>query len=147
MEAEPWAGEETAGWARKVWEAQEKVVDLPLFVGAAASGVCKTAGGFAWRFVKKEAELPPPAVTTSAEAGEPGDVWAIGVDSDQYELVSEELQPYILTSMLKKVDVCSAIMSLKTYEDLSEKRRVERNSLSIMIVQPLHGSGITWSRT
>jgi basic membrane protein A len=27
--------------------------------------------------------------------------WAIGVDSDQYELVSAELQPYILTSMRK----------------------------------------------
>jgi basic membrane protein A len=31
-------------------------------------------------------------------------VWAIGVDSDQFNLVSEELQPYILTSMLKRVD-------------------------------------------
>ncbi|MEX2625970.1 MAG: BMP family ABC transporter substrate-binding protein, partial [Ilumatobacteraceae bacterium] len=39
------------------------------------------------------------------EAGEPGEVWAIGVDSDQYVLVDEDLQPYILTSMLKKVDV------------------------------------------
>jgi basic membrane protein A len=43
----------------------------------------------------------------AAEAGEPGEVWAIGVDSDQYELVSPELQPYILTSMLKKVDVAT----------------------------------------
>ena len=34
-------------------------------------------------------------------------MWAIGVDSDQYELVSPELQPYILTSMLKKVDVAT----------------------------------------
>lgn len=41
----------------------------------------------------------------ASEAGEPGEVWAIGVDSDQYEQVSEELQPYILTSMLKRVDV------------------------------------------
>ena len=32
-------------------------------------------------------------------------VWAIGVDSDQYNTVSAELQPYILTSMLKRVDV------------------------------------------
>ncbi|CAN5600887.1 hypothetical protein BH23ACT3_BH23ACT3_15680 [soil metagenome] len=32
-------------------------------------------------------------------------MWAIGVDSDQYELVGADLQPYILTSMLKKVDV------------------------------------------
>jgi basic membrane protein A len=33
-------------------------------------------------------------------------VWGIGVDSDQYESVGDPaLQPYILTSMLKKVDV------------------------------------------
>ena len=31
--------------------------------------------------------------------------WAIGVDSDQYNLVDASLQPYILTSMLKKVEV------------------------------------------
>ena len=45
------------------------------------------------------------AFEAAREAGEPGEVWAIGVDSDQYQLVSPELQPYILTSMLKKVDV------------------------------------------
>ena len=43
----------------------------------------------------------------AAEAGEPGSVWAIGVDSDQYNLVEPALQPYILTSMLKKVDVAT----------------------------------------
>jgi basic membrane protein A and related proteins len=47
------------------------------------------------------------AFEAAAEAGAPGDVWAIGVDSDQYELVSPEIQPYILTSMLKKVDVAT----------------------------------------
>jgi basic membrane protein A and related proteins len=47
------------------------------------------------------------AFEAAAEAGEPGEVWAIGVDSDQYELVEAELQPYILTSMLKKVDVAT----------------------------------------
>jgi basic membrane protein A len=31
--------------------------------------------------------------------------WAIGVDSDQYNTVSAEQQPFILTSMLKRVDV------------------------------------------
>jgi basic membrane protein A len=31
--------------------------------------------------------------------------WAIGVDSDQYNLVDASLKPFILTSMLKKVDV------------------------------------------
>ena len=32
-------------------------------------------------------------------------VWAIGVDSDQYQTAPADLQPYILTSMLKRVDV------------------------------------------
>lgn len=31
--------------------------------------------------------------------------WAIGVDSDQYNTVSAEQQPFILTSMIKRVDV------------------------------------------
>lgn len=41
----------------------------------------------------------------AAEAGAPGEVWAIGVDSDQYLTAAAEVQPYILTSMLKRVDV------------------------------------------
>lgn len=45
------------------------------------------------------------AFESAKAAGDPGEVWAIGVDSDQYELVSADLQPYILTSMLKRVDV------------------------------------------
>ncbi|HEX6331732.1 MAG TPA: BMP family ABC transporter substrate-binding protein [Actinomycetota bacterium] len=32
-------------------------------------------------------------------------VWGIGVDSDQYQTVPEELQPHVLTSMIKRVDV------------------------------------------
>lgn len=32
-------------------------------------------------------------------------VWAIGVDSDQYQTAPEELREFILTSMLKRVDV------------------------------------------
>jgi basic membrane protein A len=52
----------------------------------------------------------------AAEAGEPGEVWAIGVDSDQYNLVAPELQPYILTSMLKKVDVAT-FDTIAAYED------------------------------
>lgn len=39
----------------------------------------------------------------SEESGEK--VWAIGVDSDQYNTSSEEVREYILTSMLKRVDV------------------------------------------
>ena len=45
------------------------------------------------------------AFEAAADAGEPGEVWGIGVDSDQYNLVDATLQPYILTSMLKKVDL------------------------------------------
>jgi basic membrane protein A len=40
------------------------------------------------------------------EASEGGEQhWAIGVDSDQYQTAPPELQPYILTSMLKRVNV------------------------------------------
>ena len=56
------------------------------------------------------------AFEAAAAAGAAGDVWAIGVDSDQYELVSPELQPYILTSMLKKVDVAT-FETIKTFND------------------------------
>jgi basic membrane protein A len=41
----------------------------------------------------------------AAEAGEPGDAWTIGVDSDLYQQVDADLQPYVLTSMLKRVDL------------------------------------------
>ena len=41
-----------------------------------------------------------------AQSDESGSkVWAIGVDSDQYNTVSEDVQEFILTSMLKRVDV------------------------------------------
>jgi basic membrane protein A len=39
------------------------------------------------------------------EAATESDKWAIGVDSDSYLTASEEQQPHILTSMLKRVDV------------------------------------------
>lgn len=38
-------------------------------------------------------------------AAETGDVWAIGVDSDQYNTADEGVRDVILTSMLKEVDV------------------------------------------
>lgn len=42
----------------------------------------------------------------AAETSEGGDkVWAIGVDSDQYNTAGEDVQEFILTSMLKRVDV------------------------------------------
>ena len=39
-------------------------------------------------------------------------VWAIGVDSDQYNTAGADFQPYILTSMLKRVDV--AVLEIAT---------------------------------
>ena len=32
-------------------------------------------------------------------------MWTIGVDSDLYQQVDADLQPYVLTSMLKSVDL------------------------------------------
>ena len=46
----------------------------------------------------------------------PGEVYAIGVDSDQYLTASPDQQPYILTSALKRVDVA-------TYEAIADARR------------------------
>ncbi len=43
------------------------------------------------------------AKETSESGGEK--VWAIGVDSDQYNTAGDEVKDYILTSMLKRVDV------------------------------------------
>jgi basic membrane protein A and related proteins len=47
------------------------------------------------------------------EAASESDNWAIGVDSDQYELADESVRDVILTSMLKNVDVA-------VYEFLTE---------------------------
>ncbi len=46
----------------------------------------------------------PGVLEATAAAGEPGEVWTIGVDSDLYEQVDADLQPYVLTSMIKRVD-------------------------------------------
>jgi basic membrane protein A len=43
--------------------------------------------------------------SAAQEASSGGKVWAIGVDSDQYQQVDASLQPLILTSMIKHVDV------------------------------------------
>jgi basic membrane protein A len=40
-----------------------------------------------------------------AVAGKPDGIWAIGVDSDQYQTATADQQKHILTSSLKKVDV------------------------------------------
>jgi basic membrane protein A len=42
--------------------------------------------------------------------------WAIGVDSDQYNLVDASLKPFILTSMLKKVDV-AVYQTIKAFSE------------------------------
>jgi basic membrane protein A len=50
----------------------------------------------------------------AVESGKkPGEIYAIGVDSDQYESASPDQQPYILTSALKRVDVA-------TYEAITD---------------------------
>jgi basic membrane protein A and related proteins len=72
------------------------------------------------------------------EAGEPGEVWAIGVDSDQYNQVSAELQPYILTSMLKRVNVA-------VYETI--KDYVEGNFQPGARVFDLAADGVSYSTT
>ena len=41
----------------------------------------------------------------AAETGQQCEIWAIGVDSDQILTAPADQQPYILTSMLKRVDV------------------------------------------
>ena len=44
------------------------------------------------------------AAKETSEAGD-SKVWAIGVDSDQYNTADPSVQDYIMTSMLKRVDV------------------------------------------
>ena len=63
-------------------------------------------------------------------------VWAIGVDSDQYQTVSDELKPYILTSMLKRVD--SAVY-------LTIKDTVEGTMSGGVVVYDLSVDGVGYS--
>ena len=74
--------------------AKGKEVALGLFNGG-SDVVYHAAGG-------SGAGLFEAAKQVSEEKGEK--VWAIGVDSDQYQTAPEEVQDYILTSMLKRVD-------------------------------------------
>lgn len=78
------------------------------------------------------------AFEAAAEAGAPGEVWAIGVDSDQYELVDDNIKPYILTSMLKKVDVA-------VYETI--KALVEGNFAGGITTFDLASDGVGYSRS
>ena len=70
------------------------------------------------------------AFQAAADAGAPGEVWAIGVDSDQYNLVDAALQPYILTSMLKRVDV-AVFETTKAYAEGNFAAGVQTFDLSV----------------
>jgi basic membrane protein A len=72
----------------------------------------------------------------ATEAGKPGDVWAIGVDSDQYLSVDPAQQPYILTSALKRVDV-------GTYDAIAAE--LDGSFKSETIVYDLASGGIGYS--
>lgn len=62
--------------------------------------------------------------------------WAIGVDSDQYLTASADQQPYILTSMLKRVDTA-------TYDAI--KQTADGNFTSGFQVFDLAGDGVDFS--
>ncbi len=51
--------------------------------------------------------------SAAASGKKPGEIYAIGVDSDQYQTAAPNEQPYILTSALKRVDVA-------TYEAITD---------------------------
>jgi basic membrane protein A len=66
--------------------------------GAGADVIYHAAGGSGGGLFEAAKEA-------SEASADDSQVWAIGVDSDQYNIVDASLQPYILTSMLKKVEV------------------------------------------
>lgn len=80
--------------------------------------------------------------TAAKESGKkPGEIWAIGVDSDQYQTVkAENGQEYILTSMLKRVDVATyeAIKAYMTGSPLSGESRfdLKRNGVGYATSNP-----------
>jgi basic membrane protein A len=51
--------------------------------------------------------------SAAASGKKPGEIYAIGVDSDQYQTAAADEQPFILTSALKRVDVA-------TYEAIAD---------------------------
>ncbi|HHC07487.1 MAG TPA: BMP family ABC transporter substrate-binding protein [Actinobacteria bacterium] len=63
-------------------------------------------------------------------------VWGIGVDSDQYNTVDPELQDYVLTSMLKRVDV-AVYTTIKNFVEGVEQEGV--------IVFNLESDGVGYS--
>ena len=80
------------GWSQP---AEAKIISQSMFEGG-ADVIYHAAGG-------SGAGLFEAAKEFSESGG--SKVWAIGVDSDQYNTSDESVRPYILTSMLKRVDV------------------------------------------
>ena len=60
---------------------------------------------------------------------ETGDVWAIGVDSDQYLTAGEAFQDVILTSMIKRVDV-AVFEAIKAFAEGTLEAGVQQFDLS-----------------
>jgi basic membrane protein A len=73
-----------------------------------ADVVFHVAGGSGVGVFEAARELSTPATK----------VWAVGVDSDQYQTAAPELRPFILTSMLKRID-------LAVYETISAFQKGE----------------------
>jgi len=65
-------------------------------------------------------------------------VWGIGVDSDQYNTVGEDLQEYVMTSMLKRVGV--AVYAACTAHIADEQ-------LSAVLLFDLAADGVGYSTT
>lgn len=63
-------------------------------------------------------------------------VWAIGVDSDQYQTAGDEVAEYILTSMLKRVDVA-------VYSTIA--KYIEGGQQSSVVVLDLGADGVGYS--
>ena len=80
------------GWSQP---AEAKIIAQSMYEGG-ADVIYHAAGGSGAGLFEAAKEF--------SEAGD-SHVWAIGVDSDQYFTSSEEVRPYILSSMLKRVDV------------------------------------------
>ena len=80
------------GWSQP---AEAKIIAQSMYEGG-ADVIYHAAGGSGAGLFEAAKEF--------SEAGD-SKVWAIGVDSDQYFTSSEEVRPYILSSMLKRVDV------------------------------------------
>ncbi|MYI19370.1 MAG: BMP family ABC transporter substrate-binding protein [Acidimicrobiia bacterium] len=80
------------GWSQP---AEGKIIGQSMYE-AGADVIYHAAGGTGAGLFEAAKEF--------SEAGD-SKVWAIGVDSDQYWTSAEEVRPYILSSMLKRVDV------------------------------------------